>query len=937
MPDSHACDPFAPFAGDGEMATRMRQYDWQASALGPLDGWPQLLEQAMRMLMASPSAMVLGWGPELHLFYNDACRPIFGQKHPSALGQPARLVWSEDAWNVLAEPVQSVMASGQGRYERHLQVLMQRSGYPEETYLNISFCPLVDDDGRVLGLLSSVVEDTAAFINTRRLSTLRDLAMELGQADTRVLLFEALARVLERNLFDLPFSLTYVFNEARAAWLACSTGVEPGHPAIPRSIDDGQPGLWPAERMLAGESTVILPLPAGFDPAPTGAWSLPPQQVALVPIKGQGSQRTIGFMVMGLSPYCLPDAGYLDFLQLVAAQAASTLAGAEAYEVERRRVEVLAEVARMKQLAAESMREVNERLVDEVRLRTAERDHLQSLFQQAPGFICVLNGPEHVFELVNEAYLQLVGERDLIGLPVREALPELEGQGMVELLDQVYRSGKSYVGRNSLVRLKRGADGRTYEVYQHFVLQPIFEMDGRVSGIFVEGSDITEQILAEQVVHRLNETLESKVAERTDALAEALRRLRSESEEREAAQEALRHSQKMEAVGQLTGGIAHDFNNLLTGIIGSLELMQRRIANGRLDGVERYVNAATASANRAAALTHRLLAFSRRQPLAARPVDANVLVLAMADLLQRSVGENVELEIITADELWPIFCDANQLENAILNLALNARDAMPHGGRLKIETCNAQLSTAAVPGRIEASAGDYICICISDTGTGMSPSVAERAFEPFFTTKPMGQGTGLGLSMVYGFARQSQGYTQIDSLVGRGTQVKLYLPRHDGDPASAPNPGPVLRHRVAGERVLVVEDEEPVRQLVVEALKELGCLTHEAADGPSGLRFLESGEPLDLLISDIGLPGLNGRLMADVGRMHRPELKVLFMTGYADEALTADSFLKPGMGLLTKPFSIEELSRRVLEILGGEGAAASGQAPDAGNGTVTGA
>jgi PAS domain S-box-containing protein len=389
------------------------------------------------------------------------------------------------------------------------------------------------------------------------------------------------------------------------------------------------------------------------------------------------------------------------------------------------------------------------------------------------------------------------------------------------------------------------------------------------------------------------------------------------AERLKAAEEALLHSQKMEAVGQLTGGIAHDFNNLLTGIVGSLDLLQTRLDQGRTDNVARYINAAMTSANRAAALTHRLLAFARRQPLIPKSVDANQLVVSLEDLLRRTIGETIDLNIVAANDLWLTLCDPNQLESALLNLAINARDAMPGGGKLTLSTANVRLDgvTADSPA---LSPGDYICIGVTDTGTGMSAEVAARAFDPFFTTKPIGQGTGLGLSMIYGFARQSNGHVTIDSKLGRGTSVKLYLPRHHGEIASqhASAIG-AAEHGVTGETVLVVEDEPVVRAVILEMLGDQGYRTLEAVDGPSGLRILRNPQRVDLLVTDVGLPGMNGRQLADQARETRPDLKILFITGYAESVAMSDGFLQPGMEMITKPFDLDILSRRIRAMISG--------------------
>jgi PAS domain S-box-containing protein len=387
--------------------------------------------------------------------------------------------------------------------------------------------------------------------------------------------------------------------------------------------------------------------------------------------------------------------------------------------------------------------------------------------------------------------------------------------------------------------------------------------------------------------------------------------------ELEKSREQLMQSQKMEAIGHLTGGLAHDFNNMLTGISGSLELMKTRLAQGRFNDFERYIAAAQGAASRAAALTHRLLAFARRQTLDPKPINANKLIASMEELVRRTVGPATHIETVLAIGLWPTLCDPNQLENALLNLCINARDAMPDGGRITIETANSWIDERAARQR-DMQPGQYVAICVSDTGTGMTADVLGRAFDPFFTTKPTGRGTGLGLSMVYGFARQSAGQVRIYSEVGQGTSVHLYLPRHLGE-AEHDETEPQLDRAPkagAGETVLVVDDEPSVRMLIAEVLDELGYSAIEAADGASGLKVLRSDVRIDLLITDIGLPGgLNGRQMADAARANRPDLKVLFVTGYAENAAIGNGHLEPGMHVLTKPFAMDMLAARIRSII----------------------
>jgi len=398
-------------------------------------------------------------------------------------------------------------------------------------------------------------------------------------------------------------------------------------------------------------------------------------------------------------------------------------------------------------------------------------------------------------------------------------------------------------------------------------------------------------------------TLEERVSQEVDARAEA--------------EENLRQSQKMEAVGQLTGGIAHDFNNLLAAIGGSLEMIEARVAQGRMDVVDRYIAAGQNAVRRAAALTHRLLAFSRRQTLDPRPTNVNRLIAGMEEMIRRTVGPSIQIEVVGAGGLWSTLVDPNQLDNALLNLCLNARDAMPDGGRLTIETANKWLDERAAKER-ELSPGQYVSLCVTDTGTGMAPAVVAHAFEPFYTTKPFGQGTGLGLSMIYGFARQSGGQIRIYSEPGKGTTMCLYLPRHDRNaeedeasvvPAEAKPAGD-------GEVVLVIDDEPTIRMLVSEVLEEHGYAVVEASDGPSAMRILRSDVKIDLLITDVGLPnGMNGRQIADAARQGRPELKVLFITGYAENAVVGNGHLDKGMQVIAKPFEIDALARKIREIV----------------------
>ncbi len=505
------------------------------------------------------------------------------------------------------------------------------------------------------------------------------------------------------------------------------------------------------------------------------------------------------------------------------------------------------------------------------------RSRLQTIFDACPDHLWVLRLAKDgavTFEDVNPAAATLYGREhaDIVGRPVDQVVGTEAAASLKAHVRQTLRDGRlSYqVGQH---------DGSKPALYLQVVGAPLAYSNEEEGQVLFCGRDITEQRTAE---------------------------------------DALRQSQKMEAVGQLTGGLAHDFNNLLTGIMGSLDLLQVRVRQGRFDRVDRYVVAAQEAAERAAALTHRLLAFSRRQTLDPKPSDANVLVAGMEDLLRRTVGPEIAVDIARADDLWTVLVDVSQLENALLNLCINARDAMPDGGRIAIETRNARLvgDTAA---EYHLPAGDYVALSVGDNGTGMPPEVAARIFDPFFTTKPLGAGTGLGLSMIYGFARQSGGNVQVDTRQGIGTTMRIMLPRHFGEADLEPPRSPLSSaHRsLDGETILLVDDEHIVRSLVAEVLEDLGYAVTIAADGKEAMDLLRTGTRYDVLVTDVGLPGgLNGRQVADFARGLRPEIKVLFITGYAEAVVLKQEHFASGMRVITKPFAMETLASRVKDLIG---------------------
>jgi PAS domain S-box-containing protein len=806
--------------GGGALGELIRDFHWSGTGVGPLDKWPSYMRTATSAMLRSMVPMVMLWGDDGVMIYNDAYARFAGGRHPQLLGANVREGWPEVA--DFNDNVMNVGLAGGTLGYRDQELILHRRGQAEAVWMDLDYSPLLDESGAPVGVMAIVVETTSKVL---------------------------------------------------------------------------------AERRLKGE-----------------------------------------------------------------------------------------------------------------------RENFARLFEQAPSFMAMLRGPQHLIELANPSYLRLIGDRPILGRTVAQALPEVASQGYIDLLDKVYSSGEAFAATSSKYVVRKSPDAPGIERFLDFVFQPIRDSEGTVTGIFVEGFDVTDRKDSEHALREteaqlraLNADLERQVEERShergmfwqltsDLLGvlnsegyfeksnpawfavlgwseDEVRRtsifellhpddvadtrggferltlgtpavnfvnryrckdgsyrwlswmgvpeegkyycsgrditLEKEAQlELNATQDALRQAQKMEAVGQLTGGLAHDFNNLLAGISASLQVLEARLSKGKLEGVERYLGMGRDSIRRAATLTQRLLAFSRRQTLDPKATDVNRLVIGMEELIRRTVGPSVKLEVVGAGGLWPTLVDPSQLESSLLNLCINARDAMPDGGRLTIETANKWLDERAAAQR-ELPPGQYISLCVTDTGTGMSPDVIARAFDPFFTTKPIGRGTGLGLSMVYGFVRQSGGQVRIYSELGQGTTMCLYFPRHAGEPGQEED----IQTRASsirgdGEAVLVIEDEDTIRELILEVLLEAGYQVIVARDGPEGMRSLQSKIPVDLLVTDVGLPGgMNGRQVADAARLARPGLKVLFITGYAENAAVGNGHLDVGMEIITKPFEVAALTKKIRDML----------------------
>jgi PAS domain S-box-containing protein len=1003
--------------GGGEMGARMRAHDWTRSPLGPPECWPQSLRTTVSLILNSRFPMFVAWGPELGFLYNDDYVPILGAKHPAALGRPFAEIWDE-IWSDIGPLAERALA-GEATFHEDMPLTMLRKGYEEQTYFTFSYSPVRDESGRIGGMYCACTETTAEVKARSSLKAeqerLRDLFRQapgfmavlrspehvfeltndaylqlVGYRDlVGKTVREALPDVAGQGFFEL---LDRVYKSGEAfvgSRLPVRVQREVGGPPEERFVDfvyqpiadghgevsgifvegtDVTEAVRSEQALRASEERLRIAQRTGG----IGSFELVPSTGMLYP-----SEQFCRLWWLPIRPE-MPVADALarihpdDRHRIVTGESnlpENALAYVE-YRIVNPHTGSMRWMARRGEAVADEhgtryvgvSYDISDRKAAEEAL-LAETQALEILNRTGSGVAAELD-LDRLVQLVTAAGVELTGaafgaffynvvdeqgERYTLyaisGVPREEFskfpmprnthvfAPTFEGSGILRSGD--ITKDERYGRNDPHFGMPRG-----HLPVRSYLAVPVISRTGEVlGGLFfghpdadvfdaraerlMEGvagqaataidnarlfeaaqRDIAERRRAEEALQQLNATLEDQIAERTEQLR------RNE--------EALHHAQKMEAVGQLTGGIAHDFNNLLTGIIGSLDLMQTRMLQGRTGDIDRYAKAAIASANRAASLTHRLLAFSRRQPLDPKPVNANKLVSSIEDLLRRTIGPSITLEFVMAGGLWTTLCDPNQLESAILNLIINARDAMPEGGKLVIETANAHLDDTYVARQRDVTPGQYVAICVTDTGTGMPADVMARAFDPFFTTKPIGQGTGLGLSMVYGFAKQSEGHAKIYSEAGRGTTVKIYLPRHRGDDEQGETMPRVaeLPKVGAGETVLVVEDEPVVRDVVVEILQDLGYQPLQATDGPSGLKVLQSRRRIDLLVTDVGLPGgINGRQLADLARERRPELKVLFITGYAENAAIAAGFLEAGMEMITKPFATDAFGAKVRAML----------------------
>jgi len=813
-------------AGGGELGGRIAGYDWASTSLGPVADWPRSLKTTIGLVLRSPVPIVMLWGADGVMIYNDGYSRFAGGRHPGILGSKVLEGWPEVA--EFNAHVMKVGLSGNTLAYKDQELTLYRNGVPEQVWMNLDYSPIPDENGTPIGVIAIVVETTSKV---------------------------------------------------------------------------------KAEQWLQGE-----------------------------------------------------------------------------------------------------------------------RERLSQMFQQAPGFMARLTGRDHVFDLANPAYLALVGHRDIVGKPIRAALPELSGQGYFERLDQVFETGEPFIGLEMPVMLRRLPDDESEQRFVDLVYHPLRDDTGSIIGIFAQGTDVTERVLARRaanaseaqfrtfaqvmpnhfwtatpegrldwfndqvyrysgagagdldengwvsLVHpddvppmtaRWRSALQSGTQYETEfrirrddgsyrwflvrampvrdedgsirrwvgtntdieeaketarALAEWTEtleaRVDAEMAERRSAEAALQQAQKMEAIGNLTGGVAHDFNNLLQVLSGNLQLLSRDISGN--ERAERRVATALTAVARGAKLASQLLAFGRRQPLAPKVLNVGRFVYGMEDMLRRTLGESIEIEVLVSGGLWNTFADPTQIENALLNLCINARDAMEGTGKLTIEAGNAFLDETYARAQPEVVPGQYVVMAVSDTGCGMTPEVMSRVFEPFFSTKPAGKGTGLGLAMVFGFTKQSGGHVKIYSEVGHGTTVKLYLPRtqQTEDVPSTQHFGPVTGGE---ETILVAEDDEEVRAAVIDMLGGLGYRVLKAKDADSALSIIESGIPIDMLFTDVVMPGtLKSTDLARKARERIPGIAVLFTSGYTENSIVHGGRLDANVELLSKPYTVEALARKIRHVLGNE-------------------
>lgn len=940
--------------GDSAMAQAVRAHDWSGTPLGPPAQWPLPLRNVVDLMLASPESMYVVWGQALTFFYNDAYTPILGPRQAQALGAPLRELWA-DAWDAVRAPIEAAFAGRASRFEE-VPIAMNRYGTPEDTWWTFSFSPIYLDDGSVGGAFCVTNEVTARKVAQARLADEHERLIRLFEQAPMFMAFlsgpqhvvefvnpcysrlighrDVIGRPLAEALPDVVAQghlarLDEVFQSGRAysaTALAYDVQAVPGGPTERRLLDLVYQPIAGADGTVSGifvqglDITDRISLERAVREAEVRNRqildSVMDYAIIATDMRGrvtswnEGARRILGWsesemLGQSLERTFTPEDVERRQILIEAAAALESGSGMDERWHVRKTGELFWANGSLMVLREETGTAIG--FVKVLRDRTAERLASEALIRSERRLDALVRASsQSIFSAAADWSALRQHVRD--GL-LNDSLPANARwqQDWVYPDDRALLSsaiGAAIADKSGLELELRVLDASQRVRWTLLRAVPLLDAHGAIEEWFGTASDVTDRRQAEEQLRLLTETLEERVRERSAALL--------------LAEEKLRQSQKMEAVGQLTGGLAHDFNNLLTAITVGLELLQARVQQGKYDRLERYVEMAQTSAARAAALTQRLLAFSRRQTLAPSALEVEALVHGMREIIARTLGPSISLQVIPAADAWKVLVDAPQLENALLNLCINARDAMPDGGELTISLHNRSLDHAAAQ-LLDLPPGDYVCLSVQDTGTGMTEEIMSKVFEPFFTTKPIGQGTGLGLSMIYGFTRQSGGHVRIESDVGVGTTMALYLPRfsgeqvHDEGPATQDDPQRATMHSCT---VLLVEDETAIRVLISEVLTDAGYRVIETAEGSAAVERLRSAETIDVLVTDVGLTGgLNGRQVADAGRQYRPMLPVLFVTGYAATAAVGAGQLDDGMEVLTKPFLAADLERRVAQLL----------------------